>query len=100
MSLRFFGLAFVLALAACSSPAKPTTSSPPNVVATPDAKPDDGTAQVGNHGAVCAVGGRHRGDDAPKVVECTAGLQCCYPCGIDGCDSVCMTQAECNVKRP
>ena len=87
---------------ACSSASKPTTTSPPNAVgASPDAKADNGTAKVGNQGAVCALGGRHENrSDAPKPVECTDGLQCCYPCGIDGCDSICMTPAECNVNRP
>jgi hypothetical protein len=27
------------------------------------------------------------------------GLSCCYPCGIDGCDSVCHTREECDMDR-
>jgi hypothetical protein len=77
-------------VAACSSPAKPTSN-----VTTPPAD------KVGNHGAVCGLGSRHENSsDAPAPVECSAGLQCCYPCGIDGCDDICMTPDECNEKRP
>lgn len=86
--LRFLMTAALVA--ACSSPAKPTSN-----VTTPTGGSDS------NHGAVCGLGGRHEhASDAPAPVECSAGLQCCYPCGIDGCDSVCMTPAECDVKRP
>jgi hypothetical protein len=92
MSLRFVALALALALAACSSPAKPVASS------TSSGGSD---SKLGNHGAVCGLGSRHESSsDAPAPVECSAGLQCCYPCGIDGCDDVCMTPDECNEKRP
>ncbi|CAN5216672.1 hypothetical protein BH11MYX1_BH11MYX1_28520 [soil metagenome] len=56
--------------------------------------------KLGGHGAVCAFGARHPsggGLDAPT--ECGPGLQCCYPCGIAGCDSVCHTPAECASDR-
>ena len=52
---------------------------------------DNGTANdkigVGKEGDVCHVGRQHEGNAV--AVECGPGLNCCYPCGIDGCDSVC-----------
>ena len=84
-------------VAACSSPAKPTASPAPSNAATPATGSD---ANVGNHGAVCGLGGRHKPGDDITPVECTAGLQCCYPCGIDGCDDICMTPDECRMDRP
>lgn len=56
----------------------------------------DADPGAGNQGAVCAYGRRHVADapvEPPAV--CGAGLQCCYPCGIDGCDSVCATPEQC-----
>lgn len=91
-------LAVTLALVACSSPSKPVTTSPPSNLASPS---DADESKLGNHGAVCQLGRRHENTaGAPKVVECSEGLSCCYPCGIQGCDFKCMTPAECNVKRP
>jgi hypothetical protein len=66
--------AFVLALAACGGQKSSSGSSP--------AQP-----------TVCAVG--NRTDPATvKVEPCADGLSCCYPCGIDGCDSVCMDVSQ------
>ena len=64
--------------------------------ATVDNTKPDGTA-AGNEGAVCAFGDRHKGSGEP--VACGPGLNCCYPCGIDGCDSVCM-RGECPTDIP
>jgi hypothetical protein len=59
-------------------------SSPSTVDNTaPAAKPATGKA-----GDVCAVGDQHVGEKI--AVDCGPGFNCCYPCGIDGCDSVCM----------
>jgi hypothetical protein len=53
------------------------------------------------HGAVCRLGERSlQAHEGRTILECDAGLHCCYPCGIQGCDFTCMTQAECNVRRP
>ena len=52
---------------------------------------------TGGEGAVCAVGKRHKGEGS--AVECAPGLNCCYPCGIDGCDSVCQV-GECRDDIP
>lgn len=64
---------------------------------TPAPQPPD-VPPVGGEGAVCRAG-RNQPPDATVVVHaCAEGLQCCYPCGIEGCDSVCM--ADCGPPRP
>lgn len=58
---------------------------------------------TGNLGAVCACGDGPDGADlAPDCtpVKCSEGLVCGYPCGIEGCNSVCMTQADADMPRP
>lgn len=47
---------------------------------------------TGDVGAVCGCGGRE-GQEACVEVACKPDLVCGYPCGVDGCDSVCMTKA-------
>lgn len=62
---------------------------------------DEGPPAVGKHGDVCQLGEQRHG--APgRVVSCGPGLQCCYPCGIQGCDWVCHTPSECEMdsRRP
>lgn len=48
---------------------------------------------VAQHDEVCSS------YDGSVSRPCAAGLECCYPCGTDGCDSVCHTPAECDVDR-
>ena len=50
----------------------------------------------GSEGAICEWG-EERGPDTPDqtLAPCGEGLHCCYPCGIQGCDSVCATQEQC-----
>jgi hypothetical protein len=48
--------------------------------------------KLGKLGDVCARGARGNRDEGSvsrPVLTCGPGLQCCYPCGIPGCDSVC-----------
>ena len=49
--------------------------------------------KLGKLGDICAKGSRAMNlDEGPMsrpVVTCGPGLICCYPCGIQGCDSVC-----------
>lgn len=45
--------------------------------------------RVAAHGEVCSSA------EGGTVATCAPGLFCCYPCGIDGCDSVCHTAEEC-----
>ena len=61
-------------------------------------RPDAGTKsapKLGKLGDICAYGTRRRGPDDDGVgpsrpaLQCEKGLICCYPCGIQGCDSVC-----------
>lgn len=56
-----------------------------------------------NHGAICQLGERRRSSPdpgrLPRVETCGPGLECCYPCGIQGCDWVCHTPQECAVDR-
>ena len=57
--------------------------------------PATGTSPTdGTQGATCAWGHREPHPDTP-LAACHAGLSCCYPCGIDGCNSVCATADEC-----
>jgi hypothetical protein len=82
--MRFALLSLLLA---CSS-AAPKSSTPNND------KP-----AVGKVGDVCDVGSRHKDAAERPVVECGPGLNCCYPCGIDGCDSTCYA-GECPTGIP
>ncbi|MFL5319212.1 MAG: hypothetical protein ACJ790_06110 [Myxococcaceae bacterium] len=69
-------------------------------------KTDAGTSRVRDggvspkllgHGEVCAYGRRHpQSLQGQSPGECGEGLFCCYPCGVDGCDSVCHTKTECD----
>lgn len=60
--------------------------------------PQPSASGFGKHNDVCAYGGRS-GPHFETPPPCGPGLFCCYPCGIDGCDSVCHTEAECNADR-
>ena len=43
----------------------------------------------GSKDAVCGWGEQREGASLPEPDGCDHGLTCCYPCGIEGCDSVC-----------
>lgn len=63
---------------------------------SPDTTPRHGEAPVdrsgpAGHDEVCSA------YDGSFERPCAAGLSCCYPCGVDGCDSVCHTEEECGV---
>jgi len=78
-------IAFVLlVLAACGG----SRSEPPTAPTPPTA---------GDVGAVCSCGRQSEGKCT--AVDCKAGLVCSYPCGIDGCDSVCMTAEDAENSR-
>ena len=90
--LRRAPLILALLVVGCSG-----ASTPP---AGPGSGSGSGTAAVtpGGEGTICRAG-EHRGPDNPvEARPCEEGLQCCYPCGIQGCDSVCM--ADCGPPRP
>lgn len=85
---------------------------PPSEVPAPILDPAPGEAPAepkpaakgARQGAVCRTGTRPAIDEGGKPREpvrrdCQAGLQCCYPCGIAGCDWVCATPTECNAWR-
>ena len=78
----------VLLIAACGGP----TST------APSGDPPGDSPTAGGPGSICAVGDQHPEGTTVTAVACADGLQCCYPCGIDGCDSVCM--ADCGPPRP
>lgn len=69
------------------------------------AEPPDGGSQtdagrpaprLGNHDEVCRFGARRGPKLQGKVARvCGAGLECCYACGVAGCDSICRTPKEC-----
>ncbi len=50
---------------------------------------DHDTSAPAGEREICRVGRAHSGPDV-KARPCAQGLECCYPCGVDGCDSVCM----------
>ena len=77
----------LLALAACGGKQTPAPTVD-NATSTDQTTPTDKTG-VGTEGDVCHLGRQHVG--SAVAVDCGPGLSCCYPCGIDGCDSVCMT---------
>ena len=73
-----------LLVAACSHAAKHTDDPPP------------GPRTDGSHGAVCSWGHGEQAHPDTPLAACQSGLSCCYPCGIDGCSSVCATSSECS----
>lgn len=83
-----------MAVAGCRGgrPAEPVPA--PDGVAVRDA----GAGQeVGGPGTICRLG-RMSEDSTREVHACGPGLSCCYPCGVEGCDSVCME--DCGPPRP
>lgn len=66
------------------------------------ARPDAGAP--GRAGSVCHLGVEReslRHPEPPVFVDpCEPGLVCGYPCGIAGCNWVCMTPAEAQQARP
>jgi hypothetical protein len=93
----------------------PVDREPPSEVPTPVVEPEPAPVAPAEpepepvikgvrRGGVCRTGTRHAVDgDSKKHTsvhrDCRAGLQCCYPCGMAGCDWVCATQAECKSWR-
>ena len=79
---------------ACSSRGAEPEFAP---VMTIDARPIDGppAAKPAGHNEVCRAGARSGNADPMAQRTCERGLECCYPCGIEGCDWVCHTPAEC-----
>lgn len=64
---------------------------------TPPRDPSGLPPHDGRRGAVCSWG-EYRGGEAasyPEPRACRAGLSCCYPCGVGGCDSVCQPAEVC-----
>ena len=89
---RLLRPAWIAVLVGCgaSSSATRTGDEPPADESPPPPVPStDGPA---GHGEVCQSA---EGLSRP----CAAGLSCCYPCGIEGCDHVCHTEAECDMDR-
>lgn len=96
-------LTFLL-LAACGSSTTPVTDVG-NAAATGSGGGAGSAAGSGGPGAVCSCGERGArldGDEAAacEPVTCAEGLVCGYPCGIPGCDSVCMTEQDASLPRP
>ena len=61
----------------------------------------DAGVKLGKRGDVCRWNVPHQNTGGPPYpVKCGPGLNCCYPCGIQGCDFTCMTKTECDVRRP
>jgi hypothetical protein len=78
--MRTLAIAFALLVAGCGH-SQSSSKDPP--------------AGTGERGAVCQCGNqRPAGDPTCVAVECKPGLSCGYGCGVDGCDSTCMTAEE------
>lgn len=98
----------LVALIACSSSAKPAAPLPPaNDQPTPEppadstAAPPESPRQHSSYGKMCQLGNDREGPPpTTPLVTCGPGLSCCYPCGDKGCDYTCMTDSECETKRP
>jgi hypothetical protein len=102
-------ICLLFSLAACGGPRATSpgggSAAPGDGSATPgDGSATDGDGSTGGDaatpggvGSVCALG-RLEPDREVVVGPCAEGLQCCYPCGIQGCDSVCMV--DCGPPRP
>ena len=58
--------------------------------------PPGGPRTDGSHGAVCSWGHSQEAHADTPLAACQSDLSCCYPCGIDGCSSVCATKEECD----
>jgi hypothetical protein len=72
---------------------------------TADRVPDARVEPVGGleHGEVCMTGRRDHdpgGGELREEKPCKPGLTCGYPCGIDGCDWVCQTPEEAQLRPP
>lgn len=76
-------LVFVLVLVSCGHPPSRSTLGSTD---------ERGEPAPGELGSVCNC----HDDIGPECEEapCREGLVCGYPCGIDGCNSVCMTPDE------
>jgi len=83
----------VALLVACGHPAMPAPPTSPAAERDPLAKSD------GTEHSVCHWGAR-MSRPLPAPAACKAGLQCCYPCGIPGCNSECMAVASCPTDIP
>ncbi|MBK9034886.1 MAG: hypothetical protein IPL61_27085 [Myxococcales bacterium] len=85
--------------AACGGPRSTSPAGDPgDPVAPPDEPGDPVAPGAGGEGTICRIGEGHPQGDQATATPCADGLQCCYPCGIPGCDSVCMT--DCGPPRP
>ena len=96
--MRTFLVCITLALMLCEGASEARKRRHPH----PDA--GDGGA-TGRAGAVCRLGEEREGmrRPAPRVVKveaCAPGLACGYPCGIPGCNWVCMSPAQGQQRRP
>ncbi|HVV85721.1 MAG TPA: hypothetical protein VHE35_21830 [Kofleriaceae bacterium] len=104
-------LGSVLVLVACGHPARPAgpvgggggSGSGAAGAGSEVAGSGSGSAEkkVVGHNETCFSREGERGG-GKEVADCADGLECCYPCGIPGCDSVCMTHEECeeSITRP
>lgn len=49
---------------------------------------------TGDPGAVCSCSDHPQSPGACSAVACKPDLVCGYPCGVDGCNSICMTRDQ------
>lgn len=82
--MRTVAIAFAVLVAGCGH--SQSSNAPP---------PPPPAAATGEHGAVCECGEHHTARGTSCVaVACKAGLTCGYFCGMQGCDSTCLTDEE------
>lgn len=86
--MRIVALIFAL-LFGCTSEPNDVDHEITNGDSTVDS---DNDGQLAQQGEVC-----QSGEQSPEEIHraCAEGLGCCYPCGVQGCDSVCATPEEC-----
>lgn len=80
--------AFVLDAPSLDAP-MPDAPAEDDAAAADAAADDAATDDAGAEDAGDDAGGGAAGDPCGSQDDCGAGLSCCYPCGIPGCQNVC-----------
>lgn len=92
-------LAVALAIGALACGPRTTHLQPTPAEAIEVQPQDPPVLPDGKAGAICARG-THHPERTVQVYTCAAGLTCCYGCGIEGCDSLCVSATACADDRP
>ncbi len=88
--MRWLGI--VLFVLACASEPSEVENEESTGNVSLETRDSDADGQLAQQGEVCRSGGEN-----PESIQrgCAEGFNCCYPCGMEGCDYVCATPDEC-----